>query len=162
MNVESTIEDLEAQAYFASIETPSREHEETPVVRISVLALDEAEIYLKAPMLGADFIAGFNMKSESSSMHWLLIPKISIQRIDVISGSLQHVRIVISAEQVLNKKLIGSKVSISQGMSFPRLAGELVGAVDGLLELEHSGTSYLPISSIRFLLVEKFSTDKKD
>ena len=162
MNVESTIEDLEAQAYFASIETPSREHEETPIVRISFLALDEAEIFLKAPMLGTDFIAGFNLKSESASMHWLLIPIISIQRIAVISGSLQRVRIVISAEQVLNKKLIGSKVSISQGMSFPRLAGELIGKVDCLLELKHSGTSYLPISSIRFLLVEKFSTDSKD
>jgi hypothetical protein len=162
MNVESTIEDLEAQAYFASIETPSRVHTETPVVRISFLALDEVEIYLKAPMLGTDFIAGFNMKSDGASMHWLLIPLLSIQRIAVISGSLQHVRIGISAEQVLNQKIIGSKVSISQGITFPKLTGELVGAVDGLIEIEHSGTSHSPVSSIRFLLVEKFSTRNKD
>jgi len=162
MNVESTIEDLEAQAYFASIETSSREHTETPIVRISFLALEEAELYLKAPMLGTDFIAGFNLKPEGGGMNWLLIPMSSIQRIDTLSGSLQQVRIVISAEHVTNQKLIGSKVSISQGMSFPKLVGELVEVVDGLLELEHSGTSHVPISSIRLLLVEKFSTRNKD
>jgi hypothetical protein len=162
MNVESTIEDLEAQAYFASIEKPRREHEETPVVRISFMALDEGEVYLKAPMLGTNFIAGFNMKSEGASMHWLLIPIFSIQRIAIISGSLQQVRIGISAKQVLNQKLIGSKVLISQGVNFPKLSGELVGAVDGLLEIEHSGTSHVPVSSIHFLIVEKFSTTNKD
>jgi len=162
MNVESTIEDLEAQAYFASIETSSREHIETPLVRISFLALEEAELYLKAPMLGTDFIAGFNLKPQGAEMNWLLIPMSSIQRIDTLSGSLQQVRIVISAEQVLNRKLIGSKVSISQGISFPKLAGELVGAVDGLVEIEHSGTSHVPLCSIRLLLVEKFSTRNKD
>ena len=162
MNVESTIEDLEAQAYFASIETSSREHTETPIVRISFLALEEAELYLKAPMLGTDFIAGFNLKPQGAEMHWLLIPMSSIQRIDTLSGSLQQVRIVISAEQVMNQKLIGSKVSINQGISFPKLAGELVGAVDGLVEIEHSGTSHVPICSMRFLLVEKFSTRNQD
>jgi hypothetical protein len=162
MNVESTIEDLEAQAYFASIETSNRERTETPIVRISFLALEEAELYLKAPMLGTDFIAGFNLKPQGAEMHWLLIPMSSIQRIDTLSGSLQQVRIVISAEHVMNQKLIGLKVSISQGMRFPKLVGVLVGSVDGLLKLEHSETSYLPVSSIRFLLVEKFSTDKKD
>jgi len=162
MNVESTIEDLEAQAYFASIETSNREHTETPIVRISFLALEEAELYLKAPMLGTDFIAGFNLKPQGGGMNWLLIPITSIQQIAVISGSLQQVRIVISAEHVTNQKLIGSKVSISQGISFPKLAGELVGAVDGLVEIEHSGTSHVPICSIRLLLVEKFSTRNKD
>lgn len=84
MNLESTLEDLEAQGYFASqIETSEVSSSTCRLVRISFVA-ELPDRYLANPILGRNFIGGFQANQISSAWHALNLS--SISHIETLSG----------------------------------------------------------------------------
>ena len=84
MNLESTLEDLEAQGYFASqIETNEVSDSICRLVRISFPS-DLPDKYLANPILGSDFIGGFVANQSSSA--WRAVNLSSISHIETLSG----------------------------------------------------------------------------
>ena len=80
MNIDSTIEDLEAQAYFAS-QIAKTDDTFSLIVEVELQQTEYETKRLSMALIGLDFVAGFLEAHSQTSTSWVLIPNNSINSI---------------------------------------------------------------------------------
>ena len=155
MDIEATLEDLEAQGYFQTITTEPKAPATAKAVRIRFNDEDETSLVLTAPMQGSDFIAGFISNYEL--VQWLIIPSSSIQGITAIQFSDPPLQTELSFFDLITEKLIGTDLRIRFLKQFPEVSGKLKNIQGEWLTVESLITIQVPISAIGYVAVEKLS-----
>lgn len=161
MDIEATIEDLEAQAYFASIGLPQRSQRSKVRAQVN-LNVDNSEAFLLSmPLIGTDFLAGFSNITFGHSRAWLLIPNTAIQSFEILEGEIASNGE--SANNFLQNRLLGAHLRISTLVNSPLISGIVLGSTDGWLRLQLVSMRelYVPMHSVKFLAVEKISSLNK-
>jgi len=161
MDIEATIEDLEAQAYFASLGLPQRSQRSKARVQVNLNVENSEACLLSMPLIGADFLAGFSNISFGHNRAWLLIPNTAIQSFVIIEGEIESSGE--SANNFLENRLLGAHLNISTLVNSPLISGIVLGSSDGLLRLRLVSMRelYVPMHSVKFLAVEKISSLNK-
>ncbi len=154
MDIEATIEDLEAQAYFASIGSPASSQGSGVVLRVHFNSAEAQISYLSWPLLGRDFIAGFDAKSVLNKPTWQLIPFSAVQSIE---GNVESNALF--ASELLESRLLGSRICIRHISGGPTSSGILTAVMGDLLSLQLASSQviHFPFSSLRILVVEKLN-----
>ncbi len=153
MNIEATIEDLEAQGYFQSLTKQVSAKPKAKLIRVSYLNQEQSSVVLRAPIAGKDFVAGF-----TQDMTWLLIPGRSIHAITLeeIKAELSWTRSTL--EELLEEKLIGVQLKLKFHWPSPEINGELSGVDQGWLKI---GNQQVFVYSTKSIAVEKLSELKR-
>lgn len=107
MNIDSTIEDLEAQAYFAS-QIAKTDDTFSLIVEVELQQTEYETKRLSMALIGLDFVAGFLEAQSQTSISWLLIPNTSINSITLSRGSLEESLVELSASAFIESKLRGA------------------------------------------------------
>jgi len=160
MNLESTLEDLEAQGYFASqlkteqsnISLPSR------LVRIS-FEHESADKYLASPILGSNFMGGFSVDQTTAAWHAINLKNIT--QIENLAGQ-KVLETAASLIQIVEQHFM--QVSLVIGFRESRVIGKVI-AIDGncfRLESQDYRLLWIPESSVFELVVENLSAHFKD
>jgi hypothetical protein len=159
MNLESTLEDLEAQGYFASqirskkTITPAT----SALVRISFVT-QVADSYLTSPILGRNFIGGF--LANLSSPAWHAINLKTISHIENLAGQ-RLLETNASLMEILEQHLLHVPVNVH--LQQIRVTGSAF-AIQGTcicFETDDFKLLVLPESSICELVVENLSAHFK-
>ena len=154
MNIDSTIEDLEAQAYFASQMTRFNE-KFSLVIDVELLKPEQQTKRLSMALIGLDFVAGFLERS----ITWILIPNHSISSITLQKGLLEESLVELSASAFIDSKLRVASIAIKQLGRVKPNQGKLVKILGNQLVLKASTLQVIPLESIEWLAVDSFSTD---
>jgi len=154
MNIDSTIEDLEAQAYFASQITRSND-KFSLVMDVELLKPEQQSKRLSIAIIGLDFVAGFLERSTT----WLLIPNHSISSMTLQKGLLEESLVELSASAFIDSKLKGSSISIKQLGRVKPNQGKLTNILGNQLVLKASTHQIIPLESIEWLAVDSLGTD---
>jgi hypothetical protein len=154
MNIDSTIEDLEAQAYFASQMTRSND-KFSLVLDVELLKPEQQTRRLSMALIGLDFVAGFLERSTT----WILIPNHSISSITLQKGLLEESLVELSASAFMDSKLRGASISIKQLDSAKPHQGKLANILGNQIVLKASTLQVIPLESIEWLAVDSLSTD---
>jgi hypothetical protein len=160
MNLESTLEDLEAQGYFASQVKPQEAHTSAAsrLVRIS-FEKETADKYLASPILGSNFIGGFSVNQMSPK--WQAINLTSIRHIENLEGQ-TVLQTQASLLQIVEQQFL--KVPVDIGLKESRVIG-FIKAIDGQcfrFETQDYRLLWIPESSVSDLVVENLSAHFKD
>lgn len=154
MNIDSTIEDLEAQAYFASQMTRFNE-KFSLVIDVELLKPEQQTKRLSMALIGLDFVAGFLERS----ITWILIPNHSISSITLQKGLLEESLVELSASAFIDSKLRVASIAIKQLGRVKPNQGKLVKILGNQLVLKASTLQVIPLESIEWLAVDSLSTD---
>ena len=154
MNIDSTIEDLEAQAYFASQLTRSND-KFSLVIDVELLKPEQQTKCLSMALIGLDFVAGFLERSTT----WILIPNHSISSITLQKGLLEESLVELSASAFIDSRLRGASISIKQLGRVKPDNGKLTNILGNQLFLKASALQLIPLESIEWLAVDSLSTD---
>ena len=149
MNIEATIEDLEAQGYFQSQSKPMKPTNVSKKVRISVLDDDQSSFLLTSPIRGIDFIAGF-----VSVANWRIFPSRFIQSVLFLDEGQVLLSSDLGLAELLDQKFTQVVLRISFEKQFPDVCGELR-SVDGDWLL--IGNQLVPINAVKCIAVENLS-----
>ncbi len=158
MNIDSTIEDLEAQAYFAS-QIAKTDDTFSLIVEVELQQTEYETKCLSMALIGLDFVAGFLDAHLQTSTSWLLIPNNSISSITLSRGSLEESLVELSASAFIESKLRGASISIKQAGRVKPSQGKLVNILGNQLVLKSAGLQLLPLESIEWLAVDSLCTD---
>lgn len=154
MNIDSTIEDLEAQAYFASQVTRSND-KFSLVIDVELLKPEQQSKRLSMALIGLDFVAGFLERS----ITWILIPNHSISSITLHRGLLEESIVELSSSVFVDSKLRGASISIKQLGSAKPNQGKLAQIFGNQIVLKASTLQVIPLESTEWLAVDSLSTD---
>ncbi len=125
MNLESTLEDLEAQGYFASqIETNEVGSNTSRLVRIT-FSSELPDKYLASPILGSNFIGGFLANQSNSAWHAVNLSGIS--KIETLSGQ-NILETKATLLEVVERHLV--QVALELVLAKSRVFGQVT-AIDG-------------------------------
>ena len=154
MNLESTLEDLEAQGYFASqIETNEASSNTCRLVRIT-FASELPDKYLASPILGGNFIGGFVANRSSSAWHAVNLSTIS--KIETLAGQ-NLLETKATLLEVVERHLV--QVALELVLAKSRVFGEVT-AIDGSclrFLTQDFRLLWIPESSICEVVVENLS-----
>jgi hypothetical protein len=154
MNIDSTIEDLEAQAYFASQMTRSND-KVSLVIDVELLKPEQQTRRLSVALIGLDFVAGFLERSTT----WILVPNHSISSITLQKGLLEESLVELSASAFMDSKLRGASISIKQLGRVKPNQGKLTNILGNQIVLKASTHQVIPLESIEWLAVDSLSTE---
>lgn len=159
MDIEATIEDLEAQAYFASIDVNQRITVAKAKVQITLNTINIQVCILTMPIIGKDFVAGFCKDVIAGRQTWLLVPNTALQFFEVIEGEPRSLEV--NAHDFLQEKLLGAQVRISTTISSPPIIGRVLSSAENRLRLGLVSPReiQIPTNSILILAVEKLSSN---
>jgi len=149
MNIEATLEDLEAQGYFQSQSKPIKQINISKKVRISLLDDDQSSFLLTSPIRGIDFIAGF-----VSVANWRIFPSRFIQSVLFIDEGEELLSSDLGLAELLEQKFTEVVLRISFDKQVPDICGELR-SVDGDWLL--IGNQLVPIAAVKCIAVENLS-----
>ena len=160
MNLESTLEDLEAQGYFASQGKPQEAQTSTPsrLVKIS-FDHEAADKYLASPILGSNFIGGFSVNQKSPS--WQAINLKNVVHIENLEGQ-TVLQTSASLLQIVEQHFL--KVPVDIGLRESRVIG-VIKVIDGncfRFETQDCRLLWIPEFSVSDLVVENLSAHFKD
>jgi len=160
MNLESTLEDLEAQGYFASQGKPQEAQTSTPswLVRIS-FDHEAADKYLASPILGSNFIGGFSVNQKRPK--WQAINLRNVAHIENLEGQ-SVLQTSASLLQIVEQHFL--KVPVDIGLRESRVIG-FIKVIDGQcfrFETQDHRLLWIPESSVSDLVVENLSAHFKD
>lgn len=160
MNLESTLEDLEAQGYFASQVRPQEDLASAPsrLVRIN-FCHEAADKYLASPILGSNFIGGFSVTPKSPK--WQAINLKNVVHIENLEGQ-TVLQTPASLLQIVEQHFI--QVPVDVGLRESRVIG-VIKAIDGncfRFETQDHRLLWIPESSVSDLVVENLSAHFKD
>jgi len=155
MNLDALLEDLEAQGYFASTEIEAAPESHAPCRSVTVVRSDCPAVSLAMPLLGKDFIAGFQNRITKSS--WLLIQDYSYLKPLDQGNALQSTQL--SFKKVVQKHLIGVSLRLSLSSGSPEQLGYITRGFGDLFEFVNfeANTIWIPSSKIHYLVVDKLS-----
>jgi len=160
MNLESTLEDLEAQGYFASQVKLEQSNNSLPsrLVRIS-FEHESADKYLASPILGSNFIGGFSVNQKRPK--WQAINLKNVAHIENLEGQ-TVLQTPASLLQIVEQHFI--QVPVDIGLRESRVIGGIK-AIDGncfRFESQDYRLLWIPESSVFELVVENLSAQIKD
>ena len=154
MNLESTLEDLEAQGYFASqIETNEVSSHTCRLVRIT-FSSELPDKYLANPILGSNFIGGFLANQGSSAWHALNLS--SISHMETLSGQ-NLLETKATLLEVVERHLM--QVALELVLAKSKIFGQVT-AIDGSclrLLTQDFRLLWIPETSICEVVVENLS-----
>jgi hypothetical protein len=155
MNLDALLEDLEAQGYFASTETEAIPESNALCRSVIVVRSSCHDAALVMPLLGKDFIAGFQNRITKSS--WLLIQDYSYLRPLDQGNALQATQL--SFKKVVQKHLIGVSLRLSLAPGSPEQVGYITRGFGDLFEFVtfEAKTLWIPSRNIIYLVVDKLS-----
>ncbi len=157
MDIDSTIEDLEAQAYFASQQDKTA-NGFSLIVEVELHQNNHLIKVLSMALVGLDFVAGFQNTRGEITKSWLLIPNQAIRNVSVLQGSLDKAMVELSAAMFLDSKLSNENVSIHQIDAIQTLQGKLLSVFGNQLVLKANVLRFVPLESIQWLAVDSLST----
>jgi len=159
MNIDALLEDLEAQGYFASTNAV-RPPEAKPLCK-SILVVREnlPDVFLALPLLGKDFIAGFQNRITKSS--WLVIRDYSFCEPQDHGTELQMTKL--SLNDIACAHLIGVPLRVGLAGQAPELTGYITGTFSKVLEFIsfEAKTLWIPINQVNYVVVDKLSINPK-
>ncbi len=160
MNLESTLEDLEAQGYFASQIKSEQTASSAPsrLVRIS-FEYEIADQYLASPILGSNFVGGFSANQKSPKWHAINLKNIT--HIESLAGR-TLLETTASLLQIVEQHFLQAWLAI--GFRESRVVGKVI-AIDGncfRFESQDYRLLWIPESSVSDLVVENLSAHFKD
>ncbi len=157
MDIDSTIEDLEAQAYFASQQDKTA-NGFSLIVEVELQHNNQHSKGLSMALVGLDFVAGFQNTRGRQTTSWLLIPNQAIRNISVLQGSLDKAMVELSAAMFLDSKLRNANASIQQIDAAQILHGKLLSVFGNQLVLKANVLRLVPLESIQWLAVDSLGT----
>jgi hypothetical protein len=152
MNLDAVFEDLEAQGYFQS-------KADKPLSRLSSCKLLRVQLrtathLLSSPLLGEDFLAGFELKN--NRLRWLIIPMNQIHEMESVDGGQELLNTESSLHDLITLKLTGKAIKIINGDSI--VSGLVQGVTSNTLHLlKDQNSLWIPLSNLGVVVVEKFS-----
>jgi hypothetical protein len=161
MDIEATIEDLEAQAYFASIVSIQTLQPAKVILQVNLIERAQT-FFLSWPLIGKDFVAGFDTKAIGEKPVWLLIPLTAVALINSYFTEIDVT--LLFARDLLQGKLLGSKVAIRTSNNERAISGLLVGVQENFLSLRLPSLQLVHFSfgSLKCLVVEKLNSPTED
>jgi len=152
MNLDAVFEDLEAQGYFQSkANNALRELSSCKMLRVQ---LRNTTHLLSSPLLGEDFLAGFELKNNRLS--WLILPISQIHEMESVDGGDELLSTESSLTDLMTLKLIGKTLKIVNGDSI--VSGLVQGVSSNTLQLlKDQNSLWIPLSNLGVVVVEKFS-----
>jgi hypothetical protein len=155
MNLDALIEDLEAQAYFAS----NQGEDANATIELSKLVLvvrkNLPDVYLSMPLQGRGFIAGFKVTNTKSS--WQVFQEYLYLEPQDHGTKLQRTKV--SLQELITAHLIGVSVKMSLSANQAELSGYLVSVSGRHVEFVTLDAKrlWIPVKRIRHMVVEKLS-----
>ncbi len=149
MNIEATLEDLEAHGYFQSLTKPTRTKYTSRKVRVSFIDEDHSSLVISAPIQGRDFIAGF-----SSNANWRIFSTAIIHSVVFLDEGDELDQTELSVANLVEEKLL----EVSIRISFERHLQDITGALssfDG--QWLTIGATLVPLASVKSITVENLS-----
>lgn len=155
MDIDATIEDLEAQAYFASLGAPEVPETSKGIIQVNYLSPEDPSCFLSWPLIGKDFIAGFNSKGQGLKSAWLLIPISALQSMESTLGQIEIGDL--EALHFLTSKLLGASIQVRQMHRAPTISGVLIRVQENLLsiQLPSQNLIHVTLAGVQHLVVEK-------
>lgn len=158
MDIDSTIEDLEAQAYFASKQGRTTK-EFSLIVEVELHENNERAKHLSMALIGFDFVAGFQNTHQGQASSWLLIPNHAITKVLVIQGTPEPAMVELSAAMFIDSKLRKANVSLKQLNAVKPFQGRVHQVFGNQLILDSKGIKLVPLESVEWLAVDNLSTE---
>lgn len=158
MDIDSTIEDLEAQAYFASQQDRTT-NEFSLLVEVELHKNTERTKSLSMALIGLDFVAGFQNSQQGQASSWLLIPNHAINKVIVIQGAPELAMVELSAAMFIDTKLRQAIVSLKQLDAVQPFQGRLNQVFGNHLVLDSKGMKLVPLECVQWLAVDSLSTE---
>jgi hypothetical protein len=149
MNIEATIEDLEAQGYFQSQTKPIKQTNVSKRVRLSLLDEDQSSFLLTSPIRGIDFIAGFVPVA-----NWRIFPSRFIQSVLFLHEGEVLISSELGLAELLEQKFSGVVLRISFDKQVPDICGELRSVDRDWLLI---GNQLVPLSAVKCIAVDNLS-----
>jgi len=161
MDIDSAIEDLEAQAFFASISSRQTQQPAKVILQVNLIAR-ETTFFLAWPLIGKDFVAGFDTKASGNKPVWLLIPITAVESMNSNFADIQVAELF--ARDLLQSRIIGSKIAIRTLNNEAAISGSLISLQENYLSLRLPSRQlvHVPIGSLKFLAVEKLNSSTED
>jgi hypothetical protein len=159
MNIDALLEDLEAQGYFASTAEQSQQKPNQLCKSVLVVREGLPDVYLAMPLLGKDFIAGFQNRITKSS--WLVIRQYSFLEPQDYGTELQLTQL--SLIEITKAHLIGVPIRIGLVDQSPELNGYITGNFSKMIEFVsfEARTLWIPIAQVDYMVVDKLSINSK-
>ena len=159
MNIDALLEDLEAQGYFASTTDHSQQKPKQLCKSVLVVREGFPDLYLAMPLLGKDFIAGFQNRITKSS--WLVIRQYSFLEPQDYGTELQLTQL--SLIEITKAHLIGVPIRIGLVDQSSELNGYITGNFSKMIEFVsfEARTLWIPISQVDYMVVDKLSINSK-
>lgn len=159
MNIEALIEDMEAQGYFAASKDEREEHLGDFCQQVLVTRKDLVDVYLSLPLLGKNFIAGFNAKNTKSV--WLIVQNYQFLVLQDEGTRLQRAKL--SLKTVLRSHLIGVLVRVGITGASSELIGYVIRVRGENVEFVSLAAQriLIPLLSLTYVVVEKLSIETK-
>jgi hypothetical protein len=155
MTIDATMEDLEAQAYFAK-RLVAVEHVEAPsFVRIKLCRSNLIHLDLNYPIAGIDFLSGFTSISGSSC--WVAVPISAVAWLETALLAPCFNSIDQPLTNVLGEKFAGLNIRLYFHDGSAK-SGELAQNADGFIALSsETGNLSIPSTAISYVAVENLS-----
>jgi hypothetical protein len=159
MNLEATLEDLEAQGFFATqaFNKPSNPAVAAKLVRVT-LKSDNSAKYLTSPIMGSDFLGGFTTNERTTK--WVAIHSHQISLIENIDGQ-TIMETQASLQSILQEHLLGVQLDIT--MPNIKVTGALLELQASFLKVQSQEGKllWIPLGSFCYLAVENLSKQFK-
>lgn len=159
MNLDAFFEDIEAQGYFASSQS-QRNEEALPLSKFVLVAREDTpDLFLSMPLLGKDFIAGFQNRITRSS--WILIQ--DYNHLELQENGTQVQVSKLDFKTVIQAHLIGGSIRIKVSLSTPEYCGYIIKVIGKMIEFVsfEAKPLLIPIASVKYLVVDKLSTEQE-
>ena len=154
MQIESVIEDLEAQGFFSQ-QTSKQKPEPETVITAKVMFLEPniPEIQLLSPVSGKDFFAGFS--KQGPGLRWWILPQFAefLIEADVRKGLIPKTKLALN--KFLRQKFLGLEVSIALKYNSGQITGRIARVCNSLIEIESQRTKiWISLSAINAITVD--------
>jgi hypothetical protein len=159
MNIEALLEDLEAQGYFASTNDVSPPDAKPLCKSVLVVRENLPDVFLALPLLGKDFIAGFQNRITKSS--WLVIRNYSFCEPQDPGTELQATPLTL--KDIAHAHLIGVPLRVGLVGETSELTGYITKTFSKMLEFIsfEAKTLWIPLAQVNYVVVDKLSMNPK-
>ena len=156
MNLDALFEDIEAQGYFASSQSEADQGTLPFSQSVLVVRQEFPDLYLSMPLLGKDFIAGFQNRITRSS--WILIQ--DYNHLELQENGTQVQASKLNIKTVVQAHLIGASIRLKISNSSPEHCGYIIKVSEKMIEFVslEAKAMLIPIVSVKYLVVDKLST----
>ena len=155
MTIETLMEDLEAQAFFAKLPRKISENQKILSAIITVGVKDPITLHLTSPLVGKDFIAGFTLRNNEPA--WIVITFNSLISLDTIGLDAEFLETELSLLELVEAKLFQVPLTIKLRYGVSR-TGMILQIRGGLFEFRSAGNiQWFSVAALESLIVENLS-----